>query len=204
MTYSSFPICLVPQVLTLASNERIPLTPSMRLLFEISHLKTATPATVSRAGILYINPADLGWNPYVSSWIDTREVQSERANLIILFDKYLPVCLETMKMRFKKITPIADISHLQMLCYLLECMLTAENTPPDCPKELYELYFVFCTVWAFGGCLFQDQVGFLFDNVFSRSRFIVTSKYDSTQLVCTVYVVLCCNTVIRHLIYCPS
>ena len=51
------------KVLTLASNERIPLTPSMRLLFEISHLKTATPATVSRAGILFINPADLGWNP---------------------------------------------------------------------------------------------------------------------------------------------
>ena len=51
------------KVLTLASNERIPLTPSMRLLFEISHLKTATPATVSRAGILYINPGDLGWSP---------------------------------------------------------------------------------------------------------------------------------------------
>jgi len=55
------------KVLTLASNERISLTPSMRLLFEISHLKTATPATVSRAGILYINPGDLGWNPYVHS-----------------------------------------------------------------------------------------------------------------------------------------
>ena len=51
------------KVLTLASNERIPLTPSMRLLFEISHLKTATPATVSRAGILFINTTDLGWNP---------------------------------------------------------------------------------------------------------------------------------------------
>ena len=46
----------------------------------------------------------------------------------------------------------------QMLCYLLECMLTPETTPADCPKELYELYFVFCCVWAFGGCLFQDQV----------------------------------------------
>jgi dynein heavy chain len=51
------------KVLTLASNERIALTPMMRLLFEISHLKTATPATVSRAGILYVNPSDLGWNP---------------------------------------------------------------------------------------------------------------------------------------------
>ena len=49
------------KVLTLASNERIPLNSTMRLLFEISHLRTATPATVSRAGILYINPQDLGW-----------------------------------------------------------------------------------------------------------------------------------------------
>ena len=53
----------------MASNERIPLTASMRLLFEISNLRTATPATVSRAGILYLNPADLGWNPVVSRHI---------------------------------------------------------------------------------------------------------------------------------------
>lgn len=52
------------QVLTLASNERVALTPSMRLLFETHHLRTATPATVSRAGILYVNPQDLGWNPW--------------------------------------------------------------------------------------------------------------------------------------------
>ena len=45
-----------------------------------------------------------------------------------------------------------------MLCYLLECVLTPENTPVDCPREVYELYFVFCCVWAFGGALFQDQV----------------------------------------------
>ena len=51
------------KVLTLASNERVPLTPSMRLMFEIGHLKAATPATVSRAGILFVNPSDLGWNP---------------------------------------------------------------------------------------------------------------------------------------------
>lgn len=51
------------KILTLASNERIALTPDMRLLFEIANLRTATPATVSRAGILYINAQDLGWNP---------------------------------------------------------------------------------------------------------------------------------------------
>ncbi|XP_071672610.1 dynein axonemal heavy chain 9 isoform X17 [Patagioenas fasciata] len=47
---------------------------------------------------------------------------------------------------------------VQMLCYLLECLLAEENTPPDCPKELYELYFVFAAVWAFGGSMFRDQL----------------------------------------------
>ncbi|XP_077101765.1 dynein axonemal heavy chain 9 [Siphateles boraxobius] len=146
------------KVLTLASNERIPLNPTMRLVFEISHLRTATPATVSRAGILYINPADLGWNPPVSSWIDRREVQSEKANLTILFDKYLPSCLDTLRSRFKKIIPIPEQSLVQMLCFLLECLLVPEHTPPDSHKDLYELYFVFAAVWAFGGTMFQDQL----------------------------------------------
>ncbi|CAH1986862.1 unnamed protein product [Acanthoscelides obtectus] len=145
------------KVLTLASNERIALTPTMRLLFEISNLRTATPATVSRAGILYINPQDLGWNPYVTSWIDTRENQTEKSNLIMLFDKYIPICLENVRTRFKKITPITETSHLAMLCHLLECLLIPSNVPPDCPKELYELYFVFCCVWAFGSAMFQEQ-----------------------------------------------
>ncbi|KAG5897762.1 hypothetical protein JTB14_019981 [Gonioctena quinquepunctata] len=146
------------KVLTLASNERIALTRSMRLLFEIANLRTATPATVSRAGILYINPADLGWNPFIASWIDTRTVQSEKANLMILFDKYVPPCLEAVRHKFKKITPISDIAHLQMLCLLLDCFLTPQNVPADCPKDWYEIYFVFSVVWAFGSSLFQDQI----------------------------------------------
>uniref|UniRef100_A0A8C2BI93 Dynein axonemal heavy chain 11 n=1 Tax=Cyprinus carpio TaxID=7962 RepID=A0A8C2BI93_CYPCA len=129
------------KVLTLASNERVSLTPSMRLLFEISHLKAATPATVSRAGILYVNPQDLGWT-----------------NLTILFDKYVPYCLEQVRCNFKTITPIPETSMVQTLCCLLDCLLTEENTPPDSPRELYELYFVFACVWAFGGALFQDHL----------------------------------------------
>ncbi|XP_061032339.1 dynein axonemal heavy chain 9 [Eubalaena glacialis] len=146
------------KVLTLASNERIPLNPTMRLLFEISHLRTATPATVSRAGILYVSPADLGWNPPVNSWIDKREIQTERASLPFLFDKYLPACLDTLRTRFKKIIPIPEQSMVQMLCHLLECLLTDEDIPADCPKETCELYFVFAAIWAFGGAMVQDQL----------------------------------------------
>uniref|UniRef100_A0A6I8PBB0 Dynein axonemal heavy chain 17 n=1 Tax=Ornithorhynchus anatinus TaxID=9258 RepID=A0A6I8PBB0_ORNAN len=154
------------KVLTLASNERVPLKASMRLLFEISHLRTATPATVSRAGILYLNPTDLGWSPPVSSWIDRRTVQSERANLTILFDKYLPTCLDTLRTRFKKIIPV-----------------------PEQSTELYELYFVFAAVWAFGGATFQDQ---LVDHRAEFSKWWVsefkTVKFPSQGTVFDFYV----------------
>ncbi|XP_046391607.1 dynein beta chain, ciliary-like [Ischnura elegans] len=147
------------KVLTLASNERIALTPSMRLLFEIASLRTATPATVSRAGILYINPQDLGWNPFVASWIETRELQTEKANLVILFDKYVPLCLDMIRSgKLKKVTPVTEISHIQTLCHLLDCLLIPQNTPADSPKEWYEIYFVFACVWAFGAATYQDQL----------------------------------------------
>ncbi|XP_077576473.1 dynein axonemal heavy chain 11 [Stigmatopora nigra] len=146
------------KVLTLASNERVPLTLSMRLVFEISHLRAATPATVSRAGILYINSQDLGWNPYVASWIDQRARQAERAHLTILFEKYVPHCLEKMRNTFKTIVPVSDNSLVQSLCTLLDCLLTQENIPADSPRELYETYFIFACIWAFGGALCRDQV----------------------------------------------
>jgi dynein heavy chain len=58
------------KLLTLASNERIPLKAHMRLIFEIRNLNYATPATVSRAGILYISDTDGSqWRSYVRSWI---------------------------------------------------------------------------------------------------------------------------------------
>ena len=49
---------------------------------------------------------------------------------------------------------------LSLFSLISQVLLTPENTPADCPKEWYEIYFVFAAVWAFGGAMFQDQVKF--------------------------------------------
>ncbi|KAI8425205.1 hypothetical protein MSG28_007028 [Choristoneura fumiferana] len=121
------------KVLTLASNERIALTKPMRLLFEIANLRTATPATT------------------------TRDDESEKAMLTVMFDKYIPALLETSK-KYKRITPLTDLQQIQLTCYLLECFLNKSLLPSDCPKEWYEIYFVFAVMWGFGSGLFQDQL----------------------------------------------
>ncbi|KAG8240042.1 hypothetical protein J437_LFUL019610 [Ladona fulva] len=96
---------------------------------------------------------------FVTSWIETRTSSSERSNLVLLFDKYIPPCLEaTRSGRFRKVTPLTDISHTHTLCHLLDCLLTEENTPADCAKELQEAFFVFSCVWAFGAPIIMDQM----------------------------------------------
>ncbi|KAJ3220317.1 hypothetical protein HK099_004389 [Clydaea vesicula] len=146
------------KMLTLASNERIPLKPHMRLIFEIGDLKYATPATVSRAGILYLNVSDLGWNPFVQSWLDKREDVAEKSTLSVLFDRYVNPCLDVLKSGRFKMANVEEFSMVCTLCNILEGLLTPANTPKGCDKEWFEIYFIFAAVWSFGGCILQDQL----------------------------------------------
>lgn len=56
-------------MLCLANGQRIKLRNEMRMLFEVMDLRVASPATVSRCGMVYLMYEDLGWRPYVVSWI---------------------------------------------------------------------------------------------------------------------------------------
>lgn len=55
--------------LCLANGERIKLKAVMKCVFEVQDLEVASPATVSRLGVLYMTPDDLGWLPYVQTWL---------------------------------------------------------------------------------------------------------------------------------------
>ena len=41
------------------------------LLFEVEDLAVASPATVSRCGMVFNDYTDMGWEPFVNSWLQT-------------------------------------------------------------------------------------------------------------------------------------
>ena len=58
------------KILTLINGDRIPLTSSMSLLFEVEDLRVASPATVSRAGMIFLDQSEMGFKPFLESWLE--------------------------------------------------------------------------------------------------------------------------------------
>ncbi|KAL4128830.1 hypothetical protein PRIC2_007810 [Phytophthora ramorum] len=158
------------KLLTLANGDRLPMTDNCKLLFEVEDLRNASPATVSRAGIVYVSDTDLDWEPVAQRWLRTRP-EPQRAALARsirtlvggggtkggsghLFEFLTRRCQPVM------IAPRVALmqSCLNLLQSLLERSELSENSPADMELELERL-FVFALAWAIGGVLdLEDRI----------------------------------------------
>ena len=51
-------------------------------MLQVQDLAVASPATVSRAGMVYLDVDDLGYRPYVESWLQRQYELSEDRELV--------------------------------------------------------------------------------------------------------------------------
>ena len=151
------------KVLTLANGDRVQMSGTMKAMFEPENLNNASPATVSRAGIIYVSETELGWRPLVASWLDTRP-KAEAAVLKALFDKYVDPLFHTMKMTCKPVMGGAPWEHVSrdfcqvttLITLLRGCLLPHEDekaAKSPLSDAHYEKMFLYCVTWSLGGML---------------------------------------------------
>ncbi|XP_070624141.1 dynein axonemal heavy chain 14 isoform X7 [Bos indicus] len=112
------------RTLCLANSERITLTSKIRVIFEVDSLAQASPAIVSRCAMVYMNPVDLGWEPYVKSWLLKNSKimnKSEVDCLELMIKSSVPDGLQFIKKHQKfQPFPVQDITIVTTLCRILD------------------------------------------------------------------------------------
>eukprot|EP00062_Callorhinchus_milii_P021625 gi/632978548/ref/XP_007905975.1/ PREDICTED: dynein heavy chain 10, axonemal [Callorhinchus milii] len=149
------------KLLTLANGERIRLQTHCALLFEVGDLQYASPATVSRCGMVFVDPKNLRYRPFWEKWVNQRLNKTEQGFLHKLFDKYIPHCLEMIlegmvdgkqEEKLKMILPQTELNMVTQLAVLLDSLLEREMDSFD----VLECYFIEAMYCSLGGTLLED------------------------------------------------
>lgn len=90
------------------------------ILFEVEDLSQASPATVSRAGMIYLNVEDLGWKPFVQSWMAKKSQPVLVETLWKLINKYMEAVLEFKRLHCRvRLRCISQYQTTKILYYIL-------------------------------------------------------------------------------------
>jgi dynein heavy chain len=150
--------------LCLNSGQIITLTPRMTMMFEVADLAVASPATVSRCGMVYMEPVSLGLRPYFSSWLNTlppRVVANPgvRAKLEALGDALLADACYFLRHELPEPVTTVDNNLLQSLFRILDSYLAdyieteVKKVASEKVDELLSMIpelFIFALVWSVG------------------------------------------------------
>jgi dynein heavy chain len=123
--------------LCLNSGEIVKITPEMTMMFEVDNLEQASPATVSRCGMVYLEPDQLGWKPLAKSWLgmlpDTDGLSGHKEFLLELLDSMVPSLLALVTKKLRSTSVVPELSMLTSMLSLFGAVLSDSGivTSPD-------------------------------------------------------------------------
>ncbi|CAG7816608.1 unnamed protein product [Allacma fusca] len=149
--------------LCLMSGEIIQMTPPMNMIFEPADLEQASPATVSRCGMIYMEPRQLGWLPLKDSYLEKLPsgVSSEQKEILVeLFDWLIQPCFDFIRLECKQFIQTSELHLFQSFVRLYRCMLKGEKGTDDQSSQStiwLQLCFIFSIMWSIASTLNQNS-----------------------------------------------
>ncbi|OMJ83653.1 hypothetical protein SteCoe_15380 [Stentor coeruleus] len=153
-------------MLCLPNGERIKLKPTMRILFEVMDLSKASPATVSRCGMVFIPNESLTWQMLMNTWLKKYESKEHRDALNTLFNSILPPLFRVYDYE-SDMVPTSEIHKVCSLCKFLSILLE----PLPKVKHITAI-FAFAVIWTIGAFLDgskQERFSNTIRHLFSQS-----------------------------------
>ncbi|MGH0152038.1 UNVERIFIED_CONTAM: hypothetical protein FKN15_073253 [Acipenser sinensis] len=151
-------------MLCLMSGEIIQMSNQMSLIFEAMDLSQASPAMVSRCGMIYIEPSQLGWMPMVTSWLNTLpdafQHKDSHALLSEHFHWLMPPAIRLLRKHCKELVPTSDSNVVMSLTRLFEMLLanTVREDPENKSIRVWtQAAFVCSLTWSVGGSCDTDS-----------------------------------------------
>ncbi|XP_066532241.1 dynein axonemal heavy chain 8-like isoform X2 [Hoplias malabaricus] len=144
------------KTLTLANGDRITMSPSCKLVFEVHNMDNASPATVSRVGMVFMSSSALSWKPILQGWCNKRSAQ-EAEILMNLYNKIFEDAYVFMKQNLKPKMELLECNYIMQSVNLLEGLIPTKEVGSTVSNMHLERLFVFCLMWSLGALLELDE-----------------------------------------------
>lgn len=145
----------------LSNSEQVKPSESTKIIFEIGDcVENASPATISRCGIVYIEEHEISWTQIVDSWLrETKILEDLKEYIKSLYDQYIEEFLKNAD-SFMEIYRQPDVAKIKVHCSLMSYFLTDVSTSSSKIEESQTYVcklWIWCLLWAMGSNFCEDS-----------------------------------------------
>lgn len=138
------------KTLTLANGDRIVMSPNCKLTFEPDNVDNASPATVSRVGMVFMSSSVLKWSPILDAWLKNKTAQEGE-----LFRRcFQSVYSDTQEFVLTKLLAkmrLLEAMYIRQTLDLLDGFMLSYKDSKS--SKFLERIFLFSMMWSLGAVL---------------------------------------------------